>query len=110
LYLLGAKMSATYPMVPLFGNLATGIALFSYAGTLHWGVMADWDLIPDLHDFVLELQKSFTELREAASQAAAGRSATEPSKRRGKPARRAGRNTVGASGASRRFPSRASRG
>lgn len=66
LYLLGARMQEAYPMVPLFTNLATGIALFSYAGTLYWGVMADWDLIPDLHDFLSCLQRSFAELHEAA--------------------------------------------
>jgi diacylglycerol O-acyltransferase / wax synthase len=66
LYLLGARMLEAYPMVPLFGNLSTGIALFSYAGTLYWGFMADWDLIPDLHDFMLAIDESFRELQQAA--------------------------------------------
>lgn len=66
LYLLGARMLQAYPMVPLFGNLGKGIALFSYAGTLYWGVMADWDLIPDLHQFVLDIERSFQDLRKAA--------------------------------------------
>jgi len=82
LYLLGAEMREAYPMIPLFGNLATGIALFSYAGTLHWGVMADWDHFPDLHAFLLCLQRSFAELREAAARAgASGREAPPPSRR-----------------------------
>jgi hypothetical protein len=94
-------------MVPLFGNLASGIALFSYAGTLYWGVMADWDLIPDLHDFLLAIQKSFAELREAASRVAAVPLAA-PAKRQAKPDRRQNRSRVGRRGANRRVRTRAS--
>ncbi len=71
LYLLGARMLEAYPMVPLFGNLATGIALFSYDGALYWGVVGDWDLVPDLHDLVLALEASFGELLQAAGTRAA---------------------------------------
>jgi hypothetical protein len=66
LYLLGARMTETYPMVPLFTNQGLGIALFSYSGGLYWGVCADWDLFPDLHDFVVHLDGSFRELCDAA--------------------------------------------
>ena len=62
LYLLGARMLEVYPMVPLAMNMTLGIALFSNAGTLHWGFNADWDLIPDLHDFVAAIEASFAEL------------------------------------------------
>jgi diacylglycerol O-acyltransferase len=65
LHLLRARMLEAHPMVPLMGTLATGIALFSYDGTLSWGVTADWDLVPDLHDFVLAIEESFRQLREA---------------------------------------------
>jgi WS/DGAT/MGAT family acyltransferase len=66
LYLLGARMRASYPMLNLLMNHSLGIAIFSYDGKLHWGVMADWDLVPDLHDFVGHLEASFRELAEAA--------------------------------------------
>ncbi len=62
LYLLGARMHAPYPMVPLFENQAVGIALFSYAGGLFWGCNADWDSLPDLHDFVGFLGEEFDAL------------------------------------------------
>ena len=65
LFLLEARMLEAHAMIPLMGTLATGIALFSYAGTLSWGVMGDWDLVPDLHDLVRALQASFDELRRA---------------------------------------------
>jgi hypothetical protein len=29
-------------------------------------LIADWDLVPDLHDFVLAIERSFAELCEAA--------------------------------------------
>jgi hypothetical protein len=45
--------------------------LFSYAGKLCWGFTADWDLMPDLHDFVGDIEKSFGELRDAPEQSAA---------------------------------------
>lgn len=73
LYLLGSRMLEIYPLVPLFGRLALGVALFSYAGRLHWGFNADWDVIPDLHDFVRCVEGSFAELHAAAL---AGRDAT----------------------------------
>lgn len=66
LYMLGARMLETYPMVPLFHSQGLGIALFSYAGHLFWGLNADWDLVPDLPQFVEAMQQSFDELRAAA--------------------------------------------
>jgi WS/DGAT/MGAT family acyltransferase len=52
LYFLGARLLAAYPLVPLFHGEALGIALFSYDGRLFWGINADWDAVPDLHEFV----------------------------------------------------------
>jgi diacylglycerol O-acyltransferase / wax synthase len=62
LYLVGARLQAVYPMVPLFEKQALGIALFSYDGGLYWGVSADWHAVPDLHDFIGDLGTSFAEL------------------------------------------------
>ena len=62
LYLLGSRLQAVYPMVPLFVNLGLGIALFSNAGTLFWGFNADWDVVPDLTAFVGGLHAAFQEL------------------------------------------------
>jgi WS/DGAT/MGAT family acyltransferase len=66
LYLLGAELRECYPMLALLPNQALGVALFSYAGKLCWGLIADWDLIPDLHDFVEAIASSFRELQAAA--------------------------------------------
>ena len=69
LYLLGARMSEIFPLVPLFVNQGLGIALFSYDGQLCWGFCADWDALPDLHDFTLGVEAEFESLRAAAEKA-----------------------------------------
>ena len=67
LYMLGAPMTAIYPMVPLMQNQNLGIALFSYAGVLHWGFNADWESFPDVHEFVDDLLVSFAEYKKLAA-------------------------------------------
>jgi diacylglycerol O-acyltransferase len=64
IYMNGARMLASYPLVPLFTNQALGIALFSYDGGLFWGFDADWDALPGLHDFVGSIEREFEELRK----------------------------------------------
>jgi len=66
LYLLGAPMTGSYPLVPLFGHQGVGIALLSYAGRLCWGFSADRDIVPDLHDLVESIREAFAELVAAA--------------------------------------------
>jgi hypothetical protein len=70
LYMLGARMHDNFGFLPLMDGLCLGIVLFSYAGTLCWGFTCDWDLLPDLHDFVLDIQASFAELQDAAAKLA----------------------------------------
>jgi WS/DGAT/MGAT family acyltransferase len=62
LYLLGARLREVYPLVPLFANQALGLALISYAGTLFWGLNAEWEAMPDLHELVGDLHAAFDEL------------------------------------------------
>jgi len=66
-YLLGAPLCEVYPLVPLYRNQALGIALFSYNGSLFWGLNADWDALPDLHDLVEALAIEFEALRKVAN-------------------------------------------
>jgi diacylglycerol O-acyltransferase len=66
LYLLDARLEAAYPHVPLFHDQGLGIALFSYDGTLHWGLTADWDLVPDLQGLGESFARSFDALCGAA--------------------------------------------
>lgn len=63
LYMLGATMVDNFGFIPLVDSLCLGVVIFSYAGKLCWGFTAEWDLIPDLHDFVGDIEGSFRELR-----------------------------------------------
>ena len=63
LYCLGARMLEAYPMVPLSRNLNLGVAILSYCGTLHLGLLADRDQWPDLD--VLEAGRRRVVLRSS---------------------------------------------
>ncbi|NQV05937.1 wax ester/triacylglycerol synthase family O-acyltransferase [bacterium] len=80
LYLMEAKMVANYPMVPLWVNHGVGVALFSYDGRLNWGIVADWDLVPDIDVVMRRIEEAMAaltskararELRRAAARKAA---------------------------------------
>jgi len=71
-YLLESRMLECYPLVPLLPRQGLGVAVFSYAGGFFWGFDADWDLVPDLHDFVEAMEVSFEALRRAADATPAG--------------------------------------
>lgn len=67
LYMLGAKMQAMYPMVPLMQNQNLGIALFSYFGKIFFGLNADWQSFPDVHEFMDDMAAAYGDLKELAS-------------------------------------------
>jgi hypothetical protein len=66
LYVLGRRLEAIYPMVPLAQNQGLGIALMSYAGQLNFGLNADFDRVADLERFADDLRDAITELAETA--------------------------------------------
>jgi len=66
LYMLGAKLVAMYPQVPLLDGVGLGIALFSYDGRLCWGFNADLELVPDLTEFRKEIEGAFDRLSRAS--------------------------------------------
>ena len=80
LYMLGAKLEAMYPQVPLLEDMGLGIALMSYDGKLCWGFNADYEMVPDLKDFAQRIQTSFEQLQAAVElRAVAGKQKTEAS-------------------------------
>jgi len=66
MYMAGARMLEMYPHVPLTDNLGLGIALLSYDGHIYWGFSADYDVVPDLEDFVAGTRDALAELVRAA--------------------------------------------
>jgi WS/DGAT/MGAT family acyltransferase len=62
LFLLDAPLRRIFPVVPLWVNHGVGVALFSYDGALDWGIVADWDTVPDVEKFTARLRQSLDEL------------------------------------------------
>jgi diacylglycerol O-acyltransferase len=66
LYLLGRRLDAIFPMVPLTSNTALGIAIMSYDGQLNFGLTTDYDGLPDVEVLADELRSAIAELAAAA--------------------------------------------
>jgi hypothetical protein len=71
LYLLGRPLCRVYPQVPLAENCALGIAIMSYNGRIDFGLVADYDAVPDLDALALGLEASIAELAAVAGVAPA---------------------------------------
>jgi diacylglycerol O-acyltransferase / wax synthase len=66
LYLLGRELIALYPVVPLAHQQALGIAVMSYNGRLGFGLLADYDALPDLDALAADLDAAIADLGRAA--------------------------------------------
>jgi diacylglycerol O-acyltransferase len=73
LYMLGRRLLRIYPQVPLVRNTALGIAIMSYDGTLSFGLLGDYDALPDLDDLAAAVRDAIAELAAAAGVARAPR-------------------------------------
>jgi WS/DGAT/MGAT family acyltransferase len=66
LYLLGRRLEAIYPMVPLAENQSVCFGIMSYDGQVNFGLTADYDAVPDLDALANDLRHSIDELLEAS--------------------------------------------
>jgi diacylglycerol O-acyltransferase / wax synthase len=66
LYLMGRRMERVFPMVPLAKNQGVCVGVMSYDGQVNFGLVGDYDGMPDLEDLARDLQHSLSELIEAA--------------------------------------------
>jgi len=66
LYVLGKRMLRLYPVVPLARRQALGIAVMSYDGKLGFGLLGDYDAMPELETIAGELRRSIAALARAA--------------------------------------------
>jgi diacylglycerol O-acyltransferase / wax synthase len=66
LYIQGHEMLDVFPMVPLAMNQRLGLALMSYNGAINFGLIGDFDSMPDLEDVAHHLAAALEELAEAA--------------------------------------------
>jgi diacylglycerol O-acyltransferase len=93
LYLLGRRLQILYPVVPLAQRQALGIAVMSYDGHLGFGLLGDYDALPDIEEIALDLQAAIDSLGRAAglrpriTRSANGRPARKTAKPRSSAAR-----------------------
>lgn len=66
LYCMGAQMLEAYPMLPLTRNLNLGVAVLSYCGNLHVGLLADRNQWPDLEILEAGIEDAFGALAKLA--------------------------------------------
>jgi diacylglycerol O-acyltransferase / wax synthase len=71
LYVLGRRMEAIYPMVPLARRQALCVGIMSYDGQVNFGLVGDYDAMADLESFGLDLEGAIAEIVEATPEAAA---------------------------------------
>jgi WS/DGAT/MGAT family acyltransferase len=72
LYLLGSELKDFIPVAFLAPNQALAVAIVSYNGGVHIGLIGDFDAMPDLEDLGAFVEEATAELLEAArGQAAA---------------------------------------
>jgi diacylglycerol O-acyltransferase len=66
LYMLGRRLRDFYPQVPLTLNTALGIAIMSYDGQVHFGLLGDYDAMYDLDHLARDIDGAIAELAAAA--------------------------------------------
>jgi len=60
------RMLAVYPYVPLAGSVRIGIAIFSYAGQLSFGVTGDYESASDIDVLATGIEAGITELMRSS--------------------------------------------
>jgi WS/DGAT/MGAT family acyltransferase len=66
LYLLGRRLDVLYPVVPLAQRQALGIAVMSYDGHLGFGLLGDYDALPELEAIAQDIKWAISSLSRAA--------------------------------------------
>ncbi|MEX2476424.1 wax ester/triacylglycerol synthase family O-acyltransferase [Marinobacter sp.] len=67
-YLAGAKLVQPMFWVPQSGNIGIGLSIFTYAGTVQFGITVDRGIDADPSAIMGYFRESFTEIRDAALQ------------------------------------------
>jgi WS/DGAT/MGAT family acyltransferase len=66
MYMAGAKLLATYPVLPLAENVGLSLAVTSLAGTMAFGLTGDWDGMHDIDFMAAGLNEALDEISKAA--------------------------------------------
>ncbi len=81
LYTCGAELEAMYPMGPITDGVGLNITIFSYRGSIHFGLVACRESVPDVDHMSDNLQDSLDELVKAAAE----RTGEQPPARKRRP-------------------------
>jgi diacylglycerol O-acyltransferase len=98
-YTGGAELLDIWPFVAIYHSLGLNVAIISYNGSVHFGLLADRDLVPDLDDFGRHLAKAVADFKQAAVPARRRRSGHKPDRF---PAREGGGETAPVGGSAGR--------
>jgi diacylglycerol O-acyltransferase / wax synthase len=85
LYLLGREMDEIVPIAFLPEHHALAVAIMSYNGKVDFGLLADYDAMPDIDAFATHLEESLAELLAAARKAGRTSAKANGSKKDGTP-------------------------
>jgi WS/DGAT/MGAT family acyltransferase len=66
-YTGGAQLLECWPLVAIYHSLGLNLAIVSYNGGVHFGMLADRDLVPDLDDFARHLEQAAADFKAAAT-------------------------------------------
>jgi diacylglycerol O-acyltransferase len=66
LFMLGRQLARMYPLIPIVENAALGIAILSYNGRIDFGLVADYDALPDVDDVATAIEGAIAELAALA--------------------------------------------
>jgi hypothetical protein len=72
LYVLGREMRTVFPIAFLPRDHALAVAIISYNGWLNFGLLGDYDALPDLDELADAIDESIDELVGMAREARAG--------------------------------------
>ncbi len=85
LYLLGRQLQDLFPVAFLPEQHALAIAIMSYNGGVNYGLLADYDAMPDVELVAEGIDATLAQLLAAARGTPVPRPATSPSPRAGRP-------------------------
>jgi diacylglycerol O-acyltransferase / wax synthase len=90
-YTGGSQLLEFWPLVAIYHSLGLNLAIVSYNGSVHFGMLADRDLVPDLDDFAKHLEQSAADFQAATRKktpASVSRRAPRSPRARKKPAQK----------------------
>lgn len=66
LHIIGRKVLDVLPVPPIALQLRTGVAMLSYAENLFFGILADYDTMPDVDEFARSIETAVAKLAATA--------------------------------------------